>query len=180
MTVAPAETIRDLVEPVLFAAGLELWDVEVTPGMVRISVDRPGGVDLDALTTASNALSPLLDEHPELVPGRRYQLEVSSPGVERKLRTPEHYRRFVGSQVSVRTTVPLSGARRLRGRLAGAGPRGITLEPVDPPGSPVEIPYEQIDRARTVMAWGPSAAPRRAGRRADPSVAGTDGRHARR
>ncbi len=93
---ASTESIRELAEPILASAGLELWDVEIIGDVVRIMVERPGGVDLDALSAASAVLSPLLDAHPEATPDSRYQLEVSSPGVERTLRTPEQYRRYVG------------------------------------------------------------------------------------
>ena len=113
----PAEAIRDLAESPLAAAGLELWDVELAAGVVRILVDRPGGVDLDALSAASATLSPLLDERPDLVPVDAYELEVSSPGIERTLRTPSHYRRYIGQAVSVKTTEPVAGSRRLRGTL---------------------------------------------------------------
>ena len=111
------ECIRDLVEPVLASVGLELWDVEITRDVVRIMVERPAasldaggpapsgpdsggrpGVDLDALSDASGALSPVFDTHPDAVPAGRYQLEVSSPGVERTLRTPEQFRRYIGAR----------------------------------------------------------------------------------
>src|SRR5262249_17564284 len=104
---ASTESIRELAEPVLASAGLELWDVEITRDVVRIMVDRPGGIDLDALSAASALLSPLFDGHPEVVPENRYELEVSSPGVERTLRKPEQYLRYVGSEVTVKTWQPV-------------------------------------------------------------------------
>jgi ribosome maturation factor RimP len=160
--------LRELIAPVLAAAGLELWDVEQSRDVVRILVERPGGIDLDGLTSASGVLSPLLDEHPELVPTDRYQLEVSSPGLERTLRTPEQYRRYVGSTVSVKTAVPVGGGRRHRGRLQSAGDESVVLEleSPDPGGEPaVELRYDQIDRTRTVLVWGPTAAKPGAGSR---------------
>lgn len=155
MSASPA-TIRDLVEPALTSSGLELWDVEVSPGVVRVLVDRPGGIDLDSLATvAGRVVSPLLEEHPEAVPTGHYHLEVSSPGVERTLRSIDHYRRFVGSEVSVKTTVPLHGARRHHGTLLAVDAEGIRIEPKDAaPGAVVELPHDRIDRARTVLAWG--------------------------
>src|SRR5690242_15869315 len=96
-----ADRVRDLIEPLVTASGNELVDVEHGPGLLRVYVDREGGIDLDALTSLSEQLSDLLDlEDP--IPGR-YTLEVSSPGLERNLRTPAQYQRFVGSKVSVKT-----------------------------------------------------------------------------
>ncbi len=169
---ASTESIRDLAEPVLASAGLELWDVEITADVVRVMVDRPGGVDLDALSAASGVLSPLLDSHPEATPGSRYQLEVSSPGIERTLRTPAQYRRCMNSEITVKTAVAVGGARRHRGRLIDASHRGIALEPEDSPGTSIEIDYDQIQRARTVLVWGPTPGPP-GGRRRGPSRSAT-------
>ena len=157
----PAEAIRDLAESPLAAAGLELWDVEIGPDVVRLLVDRPGGVDLDSLTTASAALSPLLDARPDLVPVATYQLEVSSPGVERPLRTPSQYRRYLGETVAVKTTEPVAGGRRLRGALVAADEECILVALDDKPaGTPaVRVPYSVISRATTVLAWGPAPKP---------------------
>src|SRR5690348_16817365 len=111
--------LRELVEPLVTAAGLEVWDVESGPGLVRVLVDGPGGVDLDALGPLTTAISRALDEAPDAAPAGRYHLEVSSPGVERPLRTPAHFERFVGSTVAVKTVPDATGPRRVRGRLAG-------------------------------------------------------------
>ncbi len=171
------ESIRELAESVLAPTGLELWDVEITRDVVRIMVDRPApaaaseapatevadarqgeaqGIDLEALSAASRALSPVLDAHPEIVPDDRYQLEVSSPGIERTLRTPEHYRRYLGTEITVKTAGPVEGARRHRGRLLSAGPDTIALEPDGAAGTRLELRYDQIDRARTILVWGPT------------------------
>src|ERR1700677_5071538 len=117
---ASSEQIRHVAAPLLAAAGLELWDVEVSRDVLRVLVDRPGGVDLEALTAASHALSPLFDSRDDLVPPGHYQLEVSSPGVERTLRTAEQYRRYLGSAISVKTSVAIDGARRFSGVLTAA------------------------------------------------------------
>ena len=104
--------------PVVTAADLELVDVELRSGVLLVTVDRPGGVDLQALTDANRVVSQLLDEL-DPIPGK-YSLEVSSPGVERTLRTPEHFAKAVGETVSVKTRPQVPGERRLRGRLAAA------------------------------------------------------------
>ena len=159
----PAEAIRDLAEPPLAAAGLELWDVEIAGAVVRVLVDRPGGVDLDALSDASALLSPLLDEHPDAVPAGAYELEVSSPGVERTLRTPEQYRRYLGQLVSVKTTQAVGGSRRIRGTLTAVAADAIVVAPEDGPGAPLDIPLHLVSRARTVLVWGPAPKPGKGG-----------------
>lgn len=156
-----ADGIRELVEPALAADGLELWDVEVSPRLIRILVDRPGGVDLDALASLTNrVLSPLFDQRPDLAPGGRYELEVSSPGVERRLRTVDQYRRYVGSEVAVKTSVAVAGSRRLQGTLVAVDEGGIRLAADGAaPEQAVEILHDQIERARTVLVWGPAPRP---------------------
>ena len=151
--------VQDLVEPVLAAEGVELVDVRFTAGTLQLFVDRPGGIDLDTISEVSTRVSRLLDEH-DPVPGR-YTLEVSSPGVERPLRTPEHFRRFVGSLVSVKTRPDVAGERRLQGRLEHADEVGIVVVADDGPGKglPRRLSYGDIDRARTVFEWGDQAKP---------------------
>ena len=105
--------------------GLELVDVERRASVLLVTVDRAGGVDLDALTAANRAVSRALDEL-DPIPGR-YSLEVSSPGVERRLRTPAHFARAVGEMVAVKTRPQVPGERRLRGRLVAADDEGFEV-----------------------------------------------------
>jgi ribosome maturation factor RimP len=139
-----SERVRALVEPVLAAHGLEVLDVDHQGGLLRVTIDRPGGVDLDALSAATQIVSGALDRE-DPVPGR-YTLEVSSPGVERPLRTPEHFRRHVGSLVSVRTVAGVEGDRRIQGVLESADDIGVVV------GGRL-LAYGDIDRARTVFEW---------------------------
>jgi ribosome maturation factor RimP len=152
-----SDNLHDQLSPVLAGLGLELYDVEVRPGTVRVVVDRPGGIDLDGLAEANRTVSEAMDQI-DPVPGR-YVLEVSSPGVERRLRTPAHFAGALGETVSVRT-VPGSGdARRLTGVLAAADGSGFTLDGPEVPGGTARLTYEEVDRARTVFSWGPKPAP---------------------
>lgn len=149
------EQVRGLVEPVVAASGLELVDVEVQKGLVRLSLDRPGGIDLDAISAVTPSISAALDAE-DLFPGR-YELEVSSPGLERPLRTAEHFQRFVGSKVSIRTHPEVEGERRLTGTLVSADEESVEVD-VDGAG-PRRLSYTDIERARTVFEWGPQPRP---------------------
>ncbi len=157
-----ADRVHALVEPVVAAAALELVEVRYTGSQVQVFVDRPVGVDLDALSALSTRLSRLLDQH-DPVPGR-YTLEVSSPGLERPLRTPEQFRRFLGSTVSVKTRPHVAGERRQKGTLDTADDEGIVLVALEGPeaGAPRRLAYEDIERARTVFEWGPPPKPGKA------------------
>src|SRR5438270_13913457 len=122
-----SDRVRALIEPVVSPLGLELVDVELVGATLRVSVDRPGGVDLDTISAASEAVSAVLDHaDPDPVPGR-YTLEVSSPGVERPLRTPEHFRRAVGTTVAVRTRAEIDGERRVQGVLDAVGDDAVVV-----------------------------------------------------
>ena len=144
--------------PVVEARGLELVDVEIHGAQLTVFVDREGGVGLDDLGEATKDVSAALDRIDPL-PGR-YTLTVSSPGLERRLRTPAHFARAVGETVTVRVDAGTADVRRLTGTLASADETGCTLTGSDVPGGEVRISYDQIERARTVFEWGP--APRRA------------------
>jgi ribosome maturation factor RimP len=116
-------------------------------------VDRTGGVDLEAIAAATRAVSAVLDGH-DPMPGQRYTLEVSSPGVERRLRTPSHFQRAVGETVSVRTAAGGKGERRVTGRLKSADDEGFVLEGQELPEGERRLAYDEVERARTVFEWG--------------------------
>jgi ribosome maturation factor RimP len=149
-------TVVSTVAEVLAARALELYDVEVAGAgkarVVRVLVAAPGGVDLDAIASASEVVSAALDA-PDLardLPGP-YALEVSSPGLERPLRTPSHYRGAVGETVSVKR----ADQPRLRGTLTSVDDDGITL--ADASGDEHRIAFGDVVQARTVFEWGDSA-----------------------
>ncbi|HLI45250.1 MAG TPA: ribosome maturation factor RimP [Acidimicrobiales bacterium] len=146
------DRVERVVAPVVASSGLELVDVETRPGTVRVTVDRAGGVDLDTLGAVTGAISRALDEH-DVVPGGRYELEVSSPGVERRLRRPDHFRAHVGASVAVRTRAGVDGLRRLEGVLTEAGEETFRLEGEAIPGGARELSYGDVERAHTVFDW---------------------------
>ena len=149
--------------PVLEARGLELVDVEMHGTLLTVFVDRPGGVDLDELGEASRDVSVLLDDVDPL-PGR-YTLSLSSPGLERRLRTPAHFARAVGQTVTARVDAGTPEVQRITGTLVSADAQGCTLAGPEVPEGELQVPYDRIERARTVFEWGADAKPRQNGRR---------------
>jgi ribosome maturation factor RimP len=152
-----SDELSDVVASLLVPLELELVDLQLTSGLVRVTVDRPGGVDLDALAEANRVVSRALDEL-DPVAGR-YRLEVSSPGVERPLRTPAQFSRAVGETVLVRLQPGSGEIRRLQGTLRQADDAGFTLEGADLPGGSARLEYGAVERARTVFEWGAAPAP---------------------
>ena len=150
--------VRAAAEPILSSLGLELVDVEIVGSgrarTLRLTIDREGGIDLDTLAEANKPLSDALDAV-DAVPGP-YTLELSSPGLERPLRRPAEFRRFVGTTISVKSHDPVSGARRHRGLLVDVDDGGIGIE-VD--GELRRFSYDAIASARTVFEWGPAPKP---------------------
>jgi ribosome maturation factor RimP len=144
--------------PVVAALGLELVDVEVHGTSLTVFVDRDGGVGLDELGDATRDVSAALDEI-DPMPGR-YTLSVSSPGLERRLRTPAQFARAVGEKVTMRVDAGTADVRRVSGTLEAADDEACTLIGPEVPGETLRIPFERIERARTVFEWGPE--PRRA------------------
>jgi ribosome maturation factor RimP len=145
------DELAKLLEPAIERLGYELADLEVRlggkGGLVRVFIDKPEGIDLDDCETVSRAVSALLDvEDP--VPGN-YNLEVSSPGLDRKLTKVEHFQRFEGETVKVQMRFPIEGRRRFRGTLVSSDDENIV---VDVDGESHSLPLKAIDTARLVPA----------------------------
>jgi ribosome maturation factor RimP len=138
------ERVRAVVEQPLAAQGFEVVDVERQGSTLRVTVDKAGGVDLEAVTEATRLVNELLDAT-DLV-GERTTLEVSSPGIERPLRTLEHFRRFVGTEVAVKLRPGAEGERRLAGVLEDADDDGVVVR-----GR--RVAHTDIEKARTVFVW---------------------------
>jgi ribosome maturation factor RimP len=151
--VTVAERVRELVLPILADRQLELYDVEHAGGVLRVVVDRDGGLDLDALSDATRAVSRALDEADPL-PGR-YTLEVTSPGLERTLRTPEHFAGAIGETVKLKTAPGVESERRIEGVLTAADHDGITVRTGEGDAHVRRLAYDEVVRARTVFEWGP-------------------------
>lgn len=146
-TKSVCDTVTNLVEPVAIERGLELVDVEFQPGgrrsVLRLYVDRQGGISLDDLAQLSREVSDVLDAH-DVVPGQ-YTLECSSPGVNRRLRKPEEFARFCGKSVRVRTSTPIAGSRNFAGPLVSASEDAIEID--DASHGRLAVPLRSIERA---------------------------------
>lgn len=152
MMATAEERVRALVVPIIADLGLDLYDFEYAGGVVRVTLDKPGGVDLEAIALATRLISREMD-HVDPISGR-YTLEVSSPGLERNLRTPSHFQRIVGWTVNVRTHASVEGDRRAQGVLSAADDLGITVTFTK--GKELlerRLAYGDIERARTVFEW---------------------------
>jgi ribosome maturation factor RimP len=150
------EEVRDLAEAVARRRSLRLWDVEMggRPGraIVRVFVDADDGLDLDTVAEVSEEISRGLDLR-DPIQGR-YTLEVSSPGLERSLKEPEHWRVSVGKKVVVKTKEKLVGdSHRLDAVVDSATADAVVLRRDGDDGT-VEVPFEAIRSARTVFEWG--------------------------
>jgi ribosome maturation factor RimP len=150
-----AERVIPLAEPICSDLAIELVDVEHAGGVLRVTVDREGGVDIDAISLITRELSRALD-HDDPIPGR-YTLEVSSPGLERPLRRPAHFARAAGERIKVKTKPHVEGERRVEGQLATVGDDGI--EVITDDGAVRAFRFDDIERANTVFVWGPGPKP---------------------
>jgi ribosome maturation factor RimP len=154
---ASADRARAVASPILDDLGLELYDLDYSGGTLRILADKPagadtGGVSIDDLSTATRLISRALDES-DVMAGS-YTLEVSSPGLERPLRTPAHFAAAIGAEVSVKTTPEHQGERRITGRLAAADAESIDV--IDDAGVGHHVSLADVQKARTVFEWGPT------------------------
>jgi ribosome maturation factor RimP len=147
------DTLTNALAPILQARGLDLVDLELNGAQLTVFVDREGGINLDELGEATRDVSAALDDI-DPFPGR-YTLSVSSPGLERRLRTPAHFAKAVGDKVTIRMDAGTANVRRVTGTLEEADETGCTLVGPEVPDGELRIGYEQIERARTVFEWGP-------------------------
>ena len=153
-----ADRLWAVVEPYLSAEGVELDDLEIVgkaPGVVvRVTLDAPDPLGVDQLADLSRRLSRLLDDEDPI--SSSYTLEVSSPGLERKLRRPRHYEKSVGRDVRIKSKSPVDGDHSHRGVLVEAAEEDFVVE-VD--GSGRRIAYREVVSARTIFEWEKASKP---------------------
>jgi ribosome maturation factor RimP len=161
--------IERLITPIISDLHLDLYDIEFRGGTLRVTVDRSaeveGGLDLEAIALASRLIGRELDHDDPM--GGHYTLEVTSPGLERSLRVPEHFQKSLGKTVALRLRDIVDAAgerseRRLQGTLIAADQHSATIRLDDAAQTERTVNYDKIDRAKTVFQWGPQPKPGKA------------------
>lgn len=141
------DQLVELLQPVVAGLGYELWELEYAArsgdGLLRLYIDSAHGISVDDCERVSRAVSQAMDVSDPIA--GHYTLEVSSPGLDRVLRTPEHFARFNGERVRLETTALVNGRKRFAGRLTQVGEGQITLE-IE--GGTVSLPINGIHKAR--------------------------------
>jgi len=149
-----ASRIEEIAQRVTESEGMELVEVEVKGGgaqrLVRISIDKPAGVTHADCELVSQQVGTILDVE-DVVPGGRYTLEVSSPGVERKLLKASDYQRFQGKKAAVTLRDAIEGRRNWEGTLAGFDEGSVALEVG--PGKTIRFPLAQVQKAHLKFEW---------------------------
>jgi len=151
---AVASKIQEIAQRVAASEGLEIVEVEVKGGgahrLVRISIDKPEGITHGDCELISQQVGTILDVE-DIVPGGRYTLEVSSPGVERKLLKPKDYKRFQGKRAVVTLRDAVEGRRSWVGSIGGLENGDVTLEVQ--PGKTIRFPLAQVQKAHLKFEW---------------------------
>ena len=152
---AKTDLVRSLVEPLAAEAGADVYDITLAGGKLVVALTRNGGIDLETLTSVSRQLNLVLDEQDPI--SGSYTLEVTSPGLERNLRTAEHFAGAVGTEVTIRTNPDIEGERRVRGTVRSSDDTSVTVDLED--GGERTVAIADIERARTVFTWGSNEKP---------------------
>jgi ribosome maturation factor RimP len=146
--------VEAIAERVAASAGLEVVEVELLGGgahrVLRVYIDKPDGVTHSDCEFISKQVGTILDVE-DVMPGGHYTLEVSSPGVERKLTKPREFERFVGQKVKVVLRQPVENQRHWVGALKGFAEGVVTLEPA--PGRSIHFPLDQVEKANLKFEW---------------------------
>ncbi len=157
--------LRAELTPIVESLGLSVYDLTLSGGdrpTLAVALDREGGVDLDAIETATRSISVALDALDPLK--GRYLLEVSSPGLERALRTIEHFASARGETVTMKTRAADGRIERLRGEVSAVTTGEEPTVTLTTEAGDRTVALDAIESARTVFAWGPAPKPGRGSR----------------
>jgi ribosome maturation factor RimP len=151
-----AQKLWDRIDPYVAAEGIELDDVEILGGgqIVRITIDSAEPVGVDRIAELSRGISRSIDADDPFK--NSYTLEVSSPGLERKLTRPRHFEKSVGNHVKVKTFREVGGTKEHKGIITSSGETGFTVD-IDDQNR--EISYDDVSSARTIFVWEKGARP---------------------
>jgi ribosome maturation factor RimP len=156
------DKVREIAERVAHSSGLEVWEIELKGSGVgrtlRIYIDKAGGVTHEDCTAFSREVATIFDVE-DAVPGAAYVLEISSPGLDRKLYRPEHFERFAGSLVRFSTRQPIEGNRHFEGRLVSFNEGRLTVDldqavsrkKIKGQGAgTIQVPFTEVEKASLV------------------------------
>ena len=139
----------ELFEPIISGMGYELVEIEHFPnpkhGVLRFYIDKEGGVNVDDCSSVSRQIGAFIDVEDPI--NGQFNLEVSSPGLDRPLRRLQDFQRFAGSMVKLKTVMPLDGQRNFKGRLLQASEATLVLETE---AEEISLPMSAIEKARIV------------------------------
>ena len=151
---AIVEKVREITERVGADKALEVVDIQLLGGggtrVLRIFIDKPEGVTHADCEFISQNAGTILDVE-DVIPGGKYTLEVSSPGIERKLLKPQDYQRFQGKKARITLRDAVEGRRNWEGMLAGLSDGAVSLE--TEPGKTRQFPLEQVEKANLKFEW---------------------------
>lgn len=143
------ETVREAIEPTVTGMGYDIWDIQYSKVgadyTLEITIDKAGGITIDDCEAVHRAIDPIIDEC-DPVEGF-YYLQVSSPGIERELRTDDHLARSVGERVEAKLFSPVDGRKSVTGRLSSFDADSITI---DEEGGSVTLPRQAVSKLSTV------------------------------
>ncbi len=143
------ETVREAIEPTVTGMGYDIWDIQYSKVgadyTLEITIDKAGGITIDDCEAVHRAIDPIIDEC-DPVEGF-YYLQVSSPGIERELRTDDHLARSVGERVEAKLFSPVDGRKSVTGRLSSFDADSITI---DEDGGSVTLPRQAVSKLSTV------------------------------
>lgn len=148
------QRITELGEQAASGTGIEIAEVQLRGAgrarLLRVYIDKPGGVTHGDCEIISQKLGNLLDEE-DAMPGETYTLEVSSPGIDRKLSKPRDFERVVGQKIRLAVRDPIEGQTHFEGKLGGIA--GDTLQVEIAAGHSVEVPLRQVQKAKLKFEW---------------------------
>ncbi len=146
------EQVRAVTDPIVASAEARIYDLEYSSGILRIWIDRDDGIDSDSLGEISLAISDALDRH-DVMGGGKYLLEVSSPGIERRLRTSEHFAGVVGECIAMKLREAQHGRRRFTGTLCQSENDTISVRVDEPVDVTLVVDVSEIESAHLVFDW---------------------------
>ncbi len=151
------DRLREIVEPLCLDLAVELYDLELNGGVLKVTVDKAEGIGMADIAPLTREISRALDVHDPI--SGNFTLEVTSPGLERALRTPAHFVRAIGTTVKLKLRPGVVEDRRVEGLVLAADESGVVLAAAAGHVDERRFAYTDIDKARTVFEWGPTPRP---------------------